>query len=328
LKILLYTQHGGLGGSFRLLLNLAEHLLQAHEVCVAFPRGQSGELTLAQYPGVRVLDCSEAQAYAAGCDVAIAHLTENLAFFSELRVPRKLALCVEVVQDHAPLFTDEALRCFDGYLHLHPEQAAHLGPATIGAKARLLPLVGNVRQAPDFRRTGNIGCIGAAHKLDALALLSVLDQLPAFSRTQLRVWSTRRPKIRRPANTWRRKMRFRLHQWTGRLRLPGPDPDILAVLGRFDLLLHGVKSGNGTSTVVSDALASGKMVLLSPLPAYKEAYARFAGVYFLDQPGLDAGQLLREYDEAKFQSICRSHADHYNRAQALRQWQETIEGRR
>jgi hypothetical protein len=326
MKILLYTQQGGLGGSFRLLLNLAEHLVQSHEVGFAFPRGQSGELALAQYPGIRAMDCGEAQAWAARCDVAIAHLVEDLAFFAELRGPRKLALCMEIVERHAPVFTEDALRRFDGYMYLHPEQAAHLDCARLAGKTFLLPLINNVRRAPAFRRTGDIGCIGAAHKHDVPVLLSVLGKLPVLSRARMRVWSTEPLKIPKPERTWRRKKLLRLFRWSGRLQEPGLDPDIVSVLGRFDLLLHSANAGNGTSTVVSDALASGKMVLLTPLPAFKQAYANLAGVHFLDQPGLRPGRLLREYDKDRFRAICDGYAARYCREGALKLWQKAIEG--
>lgn len=326
MKILLYTQQGGLGGSFRLLLNLAEHLAQSHEVGFAFPRGQSGELALAYYPAVRAMGCGEAHAWAARCDVAIAHLVEDLAFFAELRGPRKLALCMEIVERHAPVFTQDALRRFDGYMYLHPEQAAHLDSASVAGKTFLLPLINNVRRAPAFRRTGDIGCIGAAYKHDVPVLLSVLGKLPVLSRARMRVWSTEPLKIPKPERTWRRKKLLRLYRWSGRLQEPGLDPDIVSVLGRFDLLLHAPKTGNGTSTVVSDVLASGKMALLSPLPAYKQAYAKFAGVHFLDEPGVDPGRLLRGYDEARFLSIRDCYAEAYRRADVLNLWQSVIEG--
>ena len=58
----------------------------------------------------------------------------------------------------------------------------------------------------------------------------------------------------------------------GRLQQQPPTGDIRLLSQRYRALLHTPLHGNGTSVVISDALGCGKLVILAPLPAYREAY--------------------------------------------------------
>jgi hypothetical protein len=66
------------------------------------------------------------------------------------------------------------------------------------------------------------------------------------------------------------------------------------------VLLHTPVHGNGTSVVVSDALSCGKLAILSPLPAYREAYGDLDGVLFTDQPREELVERICAYSPADF----------------------------
>jgi hypothetical protein len=228
---------------------------------------------------------------------------------------------MEIASLHPPTVTTGNLALFDGFLHLHHEQAAHFSDSQRRSKCHLLPLINNIEQPPQFARSDAIGCVGSSTKHDALAILNVLART---RRRPVLVWSE--SALTFCELGWWKRRRARHFRRADRLREMGLNTDVAALLSRFDLLLHTPAQGNGTSTVVSDALASGKNILLSPLPAYKQAYSHLPGVHFLDQRGLRIEEIMTTYDRFKFECIRDGYAATYNREDALEQWQQAIEG--
>ena len=321
MRLLLYTQQGVLGGSLRLLFNLARHLARKHAVRVAFPRGYSGELLLSRYDGIPIGDYEDPSVLTARYDVAVCHAHRSIEAAVAIDAARKLAVSMEIAGLHPPSVTGDTLAVFDGFLHLHEEQAAHFSEAQRREKCYLLPLINNVEHPPRFTCSGAIGCVGSYTKHDANAILKVLAKT---RRRPVRVWSESSLNLQELG--WWNRRRGRHYQRSGRLREMGLNTDVASLMSGFDLLLHTPRHGNGTSTVISDALASGKNVLLSPLPAYRRAYAALPGVHFIDQRRLDIDEVMAAYDRVRYERIRDAYCAVYNREHALAEWQRAIEG--
>ena len=321
MKILLYTQQGVLGGSLRLLFNLARHLALRHEVSVAFPRGYSGELLLPSYKGIAVVDWEDAALPTTRYDVAVCHAHRSIEPVAAIDAARKLAVSMEIATLFSPTVTNDHLAEFDGFLHLHEEQAAHFSETQRRTKCHLLPLINNIEHPPPYTRSGAIGCVGACTKHDANTILKVLARA---RRRPVRVWSESSLNLQ-GLGWWHRRL-GRHYQRSGRLQEMGLNTDVTALMSGFDLLLHTPHHGNGTSTVISDALASGKNVLLSPVPAYRKAYSALPGVHFFDQRRLRIEEIMGAYDRVRFERIRDAYSEVYDRKHALAQWQRAIEG--
>jgi hypothetical protein len=210
-------------------------------------------------------------------------------------------------------------------LYLHSEQVAHLSDAVRAVKCCAVPVINNIVRAPAYRTSGTIGCIGSIVKHDLRIIIDILRKTPEHR--HIKIWCREKPFLNNAFRTPLKHIYLNRCLRQERLRHMGLDADLVAVLQQFDLLLHTPAESNGSSIVVHDALASGKMVLLSPLPALKKAFGRMDGVYFLDDKNLHVESLLVRYDEQQYRRIHRRYAEQYNRAEALRRWQRVIEGK-
>jgi glycosyltransferase involved in cell wall biosynthesis len=329
-RILIYTQQGTLGGSFRLLLNLARHLAKRHEVTVAAPRpsplreaSPAGVGSL--FAGLRIVSPEDALRNAAACDVLVGHFPFSLDEMVGAPCARRVAVVMEIASLYTPVLDEESAVRFDRILHLHDEQVAHLARPVRERCCDLLPVINNIDFEPSgFSRTGVVGAVGGRHKHDFRALNLVLARSRGIA--GLHVWA---PEPRRLLR--RRRMgtiaflRSHWHVARGRLVMHPFEPDAARLYASFDCLLHAPRAGNGTSVVVSDALACGKLVVLRRLPGYESAYGSLRGVHFLDDD-FDLTGPMADYDLEKCRAIRADYASRYDRSDVLRRWEEAIIG--
>jgi len=324
--LLFHTQAFRLGGSLRLLLNLARHLAPRHAVTFAVPEDAepAALALLAAEPRVGRVAHTEALAAPAAYDVLVGHFPFTVDAMAALPIPHRVAVSLEITARHRVPIDARQARRFDRILHLHPEQVAHLPADLRQALCIQLPIINDVDFHLPFRRTGAAGCIGANSKNDTARLVEILSHTPQLTHLILH-----EPKRRR---LWSRKLTLRQRllavyfRRRGRLQWAGADTDLRRVFAGFDCLVHTPTVGNGTSMVVSDALACGKLVLLSGLPAYRAAYAGLPGVHFIEDTGPAIGPLLEGYDEPMSNTIRDSYRRIYDRDAVLARWEAAIVG--
>lgn len=147
MEILVYSQYGGMGGSTRLLLDLARHLARDHDVRVALRptrKAQAARILLEQFSDLRLVPWDPELIRGQRFDVAILHLPHSVADAVGIRASRKIAVLMELVARHPIAVREEHCAMFDRILYLHREQVEHLSPATRIAKCTLLPIIDNI----------------------------------------------------------------------------------------------------------------------------------------------------------------------------------------
>lgn len=323
--MLVYSQQGGLGGSTRLLLNLARHLGRSHDVTVALggsPSPQATRALLAHFGDLRVEPAQRERLTATSWDVALLHLPFRPDWSTDLAAPRKVAVIMELAGRHEPVITEALAAQFERILYLHPEQVTQLSGTTVVERCLRLPIINNIDFTPAFAKTRCVGTVGGAHKTGLASMLRLLEALPSPYR--LRRWS--------PDRLTMGGLQPQVVQGTlgalgsGRLEDLPADADLRTVYAGFDALLHTPRHGNGTSVVVSDALQCGKLALLAPLAAYREAYGHLPGVLFTDRPADELARRLCDYSETEFNMIRKGYGNHYDRTAALEQWSQALAG--
>ncbi len=171
MEILVYSQQGNIGGSTRLLLNLARHLAREHSVCVAFGTAhtpQASDVLLAQFPELRLIPGDPEIIRRRRFDVAILHLPFAAEDVENFDAPRKIAVVMELVARHPIAVREEHCALFERILHLHREQVQHLSPASRAAKCTLLPVIDNIDFDPQFVPACCIGCVVRIRKQDVV----------------------------------------------------------------------------------------------------------------------------------------------------------------
>lgn len=325
MDILIYTQQGGMGGSTRLLLNLARALVQNHQVTVALGVTHTPEATgqlLKEFSDLTVVTARPEILRSRCFDVAVLHLPFNLDWSVELDTKSRIAVMMELAGQHSSVIDESNSDSFDRILYLHPEQVEHLSPQLVEQRCSQLPIINNIDFTPSYSKSRCVGTIGGAHKNSLRTIIRVIDALPEDYR--LRMWSSDKLSLQgQPMELAAPAMKFIADK---RLEPLPATANLEKLVQSYDALLHTPKHGNGTSVVVGDALQCGKLVLLAPLPAYRSAYGDMPGVYFTSRPLLELAEKVRQYGQRDFNQIRQAHADIYDRESVLRQWESTITG--
>lgn len=313
-----------MGGSTRLLLNLARYLGDFHDVslCLAATANREATAALVRHFGdITLVPHSEAALNDARYDLALMHLPFSLQPLDLIKIPRKMAVLMELVARHPIPILDEHAGRFERILYLHPEQVQHFSAGVRADRCDLLPVINNIDFEPAYVRTHFLGAVGGAHKTgleSALRFLRALQQ--AYG---LRIWSGRPLTLEGlPAPAVREAIAA---LGAGRLAALPVEADMRVLMRSYDALLHLPRHGNGTSVVVSDALYCGKPVILTPLPDYRQAYGDMEGVLFADAPLAQLIERVQNWSAADFRRISQAYRAGYDRDDALRQWRRAVE---
>lgn len=324
MRILIYSQQGDVGGSTRLLLNLARYLGRYHAVYVAFAGTSTHGATsalLQHFSDVQRVANSARAINDAGYDLALLHMPFSLEPLDRLTIRRKFAVVMEMVDLHPIPLKEEHCGQLERILYLHPEQMEHFPAELRAARCRLLPIINNIEFEPEHVKTRYLGAVGGAHKTGLEEALRFVAALP--QEYGLRIWSGRELTLQGLSPPQLREALAGIG--AGRLVGLPVEIDMRILMHSFDALLHTPRHGNGTSVVVSDALYCGKPVILSPLPAYKQAYGGAEGVFFATDPVSDLVRRVVNWGEADFRRTSNAYRAGYDREQVLRQWRGAIE---
>ena len=313
-----------MGGSTRLLLNLARYLGRYHSVSVSFAHTSTPQATsalLQHFPGVKQAPNSARAINDAGYDLALLHMPFFLEPLDRISIPRKVALLMEIVELHPVPLQEQQCEQLEQIFYLHSEQVDHFSRELREARCRLLPIINNIDFEPVYVKTRYLGAVGGAHKTGLEEALRFVAALPP--EYGMRIWSAREMTVHGlPASQVRDALP---HIGSGRLAGLPVEVDIRKLMGSYDALLHTPRHGNGTSVAVSDALYCGKPVILSSLPAYKQAYGGMEGVLFGNAPIEQLVKRIVNWDVADFRRISETYRAGYDREQILRQWRRAIE---
>ena len=324
LNILIYSQQGAIGGSTRMLLNLARFLGKYHSVAVALARTSTPQATAAllqHFPDVTRVPGSASAIHSAGFDLALLHMPFSLEPLDFISVPRKVAVLMEMVDLHPIPLLKEHCQQVERIFHLHPEQVEHLPTELQRRLCRLLPIINNIDFEPIYTKTRYLGAIGGAHKTGLSQSLRFVEELP--TEFGLRIWSGRKLTLQGLPTPQIQAALTNIGN--GRLEGLPVEVDMRVLMSSFDALLHLPMHGNGTSVVVSDALNCGKPVILSPLPAYKAAYGSMEGVLFNDIPLAELVTAVTQWGKADFSRTSQAYLATYDRKQALQSWRRALE---
>ena len=325
MRILIYSQQGELGGSTRLILNLARALSREHEVVLSLGSHRTPRVSgmlVAEFPELTVVPGQGGTVWSEEFDVALLHQP----FFAEApdrtKADRRLAVIMELASRHTITLQEADSSYYDRIIYLHPEQVSQLSESTIRSRGVLLPIINNIDFEPGFVQTRCVGSIGGSHKTGLQDVIRVLSALPADFTA--RMWSPDKLSLEElPMPSVAAALKL---LGSGRLAQLAPETRVQKIQQSYDALLHAPPQGNGTSVVISDALQCVKIVVLSPLPEYRKAYGHFRGVVFLDQPLKNIARRLCGYSHAEWETIARDYAASYDREAVIERWVRVITG--
>jgi hypothetical protein len=314
-----------MGGSTRLLLNLAQYLQNTHQVSVALEKSttpESSRRMMEQFPDVKTIPVSPDFLNKQNFDLAVLHLPFSFAPATKIKAGRKLAVVMELMKKHKPTIDESKVNLFHKIIYLHPEQVAHFSEETRKNCCKYLEPINNIDFEFEFTRTKFVACIGGVEKCSMKTALSLLQVLPEdFG---LRRWSAYNIPFEPPPLTKQVVAKIPGYIKSGRLQLLKAEGNINEIAGQYDVLFHAPVAGNGTSIVISDALNCGKLVILSPIPEYKRAYSNMKGVLFIDQPARELVSAICAYSKQDFLEIKSGYKKIYDRESVLKQWESTI----
>jgi glycosyltransferase involved in cell wall biosynthesis len=322
MEIAIHTQFKGMGGSTRLLANLARHLAARHRI--SFIIRSDGEKDLIDaLVGDRTVKYLSLREVSRGTDtgipdVVLFHLPYGLDRTLALKAERKIALILEIPGERPIVINDRNCRLFDDVIYLSEDQVTHIRPGQTQPRFHMLPIINDVDFEPIFKKTGYVGCVGGKRKNSMRVIRKILGNSPGI--TGLRVWGNFKgtyPAIARF---------FRMLPLRHRIAIMGVEHDIRRIYDSFDCLLHTPKHSVGTSMVVNDALACGKLAVLSDLEAFRRSFGGLEGIFFVNDIGYGLDSLLEGYDEDTFVRIRKGYAKQYDRANALALWETVITG--
>lgn len=306
MNILFYTQVGWMGGSLRLLTNFAKYLAQSHEVTLAAPNLNLKNL---QNVNFKWIDLNPKTVLEDQFDMALCHFPYGKDNYIQKLTCKKVLVVFEIM-GILPLKQEIFTTHFEKAIHVHREQLPSLLKFFKEEDCVLLPIINDIDFKLPFKKTMTSASIGSGHFKNNLPLVQqILENSPAVAK----------------------HIMFGLFEnavGNGRLQFAGYEWGIEKLFASFDCLVHTPRAGNGTSMVVSDALACGKEVILSPIKGYIEAYGKLTGVSFLDKiEANNISSIIDRYSEERSNQIATDYAKVYNRKEVLDQWVHTFIGR-
>jgi len=255
-------------------------------------------------------------------DVALFHLPfGGDEFLSKISFRHSALVVMEIQSRHTIQLSMQEAKNFQKVIYLHDEQLLSIQRLFKKNQCYLLPIINNVDFDLPFQKTDQIASIGVwQYKHNMAKVLSILKN--SALKIKFKLYSERPPTLRElglmiPGYYYQAKV-------SKRLVFSGLEWNPAKIYSGFDCLLHLPSEGNGTSIVVSDALACGKLVVLSSLKGYKEAYSKFPGVHFIDDLGDNLGDLLQNFNKIESIAIKKEYQKHYCRSDVLMLWKETL----
>lgn len=255
-------------------------------------------------------------------DIALLHLPFGANDISNRISASQSTLVVMEIQSRHPLqLTPKEASWFQNVIYLHSEQLPSILKFFSKSQCHLLPIINNINFDLPYKKTGQIASVGVwQYKHNMPRVLKVLNN--SDGKIHFKMFSERPPTLRELGF---KGLQYFYHSLIRkRIVHAGLEWDAKKLYSGFDCLLHLPSEGNGTSIVVSDALSCGKLVILSPLPAYKIAYAKQRGVHFIDEVGNDLGDIIFSFDEKASGKIKDDYRKQYIRASVLKQWKDTL----
>ncbi|MGK7946381.1 MAG: hypothetical protein AB4058_18125, partial [Microcystaceae cyanobacterium] len=242
MKILLYTQVSRLGGSTRLLLNLAKYLSLKHEVIVSFPNEihATGVQLFEYFSDLEQIPSNYLIDHNYNFDVGLFHLPFSLDTSLQINCARKIAVTMEIVDKHKVIVNSENIDQFEKMIYLHDEQIEHFTEPISRKKLIKLNLINNINYLPSYHKTYNVGSIA---KFSLKIQLKVI--LSSRKLRKLMIYSSYRPSAKEIGipNYIVREIFYKL----GKLEFKGTEINVKNLYQSFDCLLHTPTQGNGTS---------------------------------------------------------------------------------
>lgn len=324
MKLLIYTQIGYMGGSLRNLLNLGKFLSSGHQVIILAPNlNLHEEPGMDGFPNLQWSDTLNTGLEIPEADISILHLPYGSDIISSQIRCSKILVVFEIMSRHPFKLAKKGSQDIERVIYMHREQEEALLRTFEKERCIKLPIINSIDFELPFIKTQTSASIGSGiYKHNLLSIIKVLLKSQAINRHIIYISKKVNPALLSGLS------RFLLLYYLKNQRLIflGIEWDVKKIYSSFDCLLHFPSEGNGTSMVVSEALSCGKMVLLAPLPAYKEAYSGLTGVYFTDTTGYNLSALVRNYDQDVAEKIREDYRKVYNRDLVLLQWKKVITG--
>lgn len=325
MKVLIYTQSGKLGGSFRLLLNLAKHLAKNNEVVFAAPTFESQLAPLlGRVENLKVISTTQQSLETARFDAGLFHLPHSSDNLANANIPHKSLVVLELMSLYPLKLSNDDIDSFSRVIYMHDEQLEHLSKLGCEGRSERMSIINDVDFDLPFTKTGKVASIGVANFKHDLSLAMKMLEKTENCR-QLNIYTpSRRLEYHTLPDYQRRRFWFLLLR--NKLRIRPVETDLNRLYSGFDCLFHIPKEGNGTSMVVSNSLALGKPVVLSSLPAYRKAYGSLTGVYFADDIDYELTSILKSISSTGVAKIRNDYRQCYDRDRVLQQWQNAVLG--
>jgi glycosyltransferase involved in cell wall biosynthesis len=320
MDVLIYTQVRSIGGSLRLLSNLAKQLVKhGHRLSFVVASDREKEIFKAaagDFGAEYVVTRNPSELRQSEPDVMIYHLPYSLDESLAVRSKRKIAVILEIPGERSIPITADNCERFDEVIYLQEEQVTHIPQSARDKRFHRLTVINDVDFHPGFRRTGCVGAIGGRRKHTVSTITKVLKHSPEVQ--ELKIYGN----FKGAYPVLDRAVRFL--PFSHRVRIMGVEYNIENMYGAFDCLLHTPRNSMGTSMVVNNALACGKLVVLSDVPAHRAHFGECEGVFFVNDIGCSLDPLLQGYDVAAFTKISTDYASRYNRQAVLSEWEAVI----
>ena len=314
-----------MGGSLRMLHNLAKYLSVKHDVVFAAPEFESQLAPLFRHvKNPLAIESKGLDLQRHNFDAALYHLPHGNDALVDAKIPMKSLVVLELMNRYPLKLDSDNFDKFSRVIYLHDDQLQYLAQHGCRERTLQLAIVNDVDFELPFRRTGKVASIGVANfKHDLRLAIRMLRNTPNCK--QLNIYSPSR-KLDYDNLAFPEQCKYLYYSVVNKLKIRRVETDLRKLYRGFDCLFHIPKDGNGTSMVVSNALACGKPVVLSSLESYRKAYGNLTGVYFVDDIDYDLTAILKDLNPQVAARIKNDYREWYDRDRVLRQWQDTILG--